>query len=80
MKGKDISLIVVIGIVSAVLAVILSSFLIPDSDKNQSVETVEPIQAEFERPPRQYFNSDSINPTREIEIGQDEASNPFSND
>lgn len=77
MKSKDISLIVVIAVVSAVISVILSGLIVPSSDRNQSVEVVEPISADFNRPPEEYFNSNSVNPTREIQIQVDPNSNPF---
>jgi hypothetical protein len=79
MKSKDIGLIVVIALISAVLSIVVSNFIIPSSDREQTVETVGPINSEFQRPPEAYFNSESINPTQEIEIGQDENNNPFGN-
>ena len=77
MKSKDITLIVVIGIISAVFSVILANIIISPAERDQTVEVVEPITANFERPPVQYFNVNSINPTQEIRIQQDEGSNPF---
>lgn len=77
MKKKDIGILVIIAVVSAVLSIALSNYLIPSADRTQEVETVEPISAEFQRPPAEYFNQDSINPTQEISIGQDENSKPF---
>lgn len=79
MKSKDIGLIAIIAIFSAVISIIASNFLIPSSDKSQTVEVVGPISSEFQRPPKEYFNQDSINPTQEIKIGEDENSNPFEN-
>lgn len=78
MKSKDIGLIAILGIISAALSIVLSSVLITDADRQQEVETVEPISAEFRTPPEEYFNADAVNPTREIEIRQDPDSNPFS--
>ncbi len=79
MKTKDISLIVVIGIVSAVVSLIFSNiFLSSPEDRVAEVEIVEPISAEFNRPSNEYFNDSSVNPTRTIEIRQDPGSNPFS--
>jgi hypothetical protein len=80
MKSKDIGTLVVVGIVSAGFALFLSSWLLSSTGaKNQEAEIVEEITSTFERPPKQYFNSDSINPTQEIQIRQDENSNPFNN-
>jgi hypothetical protein len=78
MKSKDLGLVAFVAIVSAVLSIILSNLIVPGADKNQKVEVVEVITAEFQRPPSQYFNQESVNPTQEIRIGQDEGSNPFS--
>jgi hypothetical protein len=77
MKTKDIGLIVVIAIISGALSIVLSSLLIPSADKSQSVETVGAINSEFQRPPTEYFNQDSVNPTQEITIGEDANSKPF---
>ncbi len=77
MKSKDIGLLAVIGIVSAVVAVIVSGWLIPSGDKSQAVEVVKPISSDFSELPKEYFNTESINPTKEIQIGQDPNSNPF---
>lgn len=80
MKTKDIGTLVVVGVVSAGFALFLSGWLLSSTGaKNQEAEKVEAISSTFERPPSQYFNSDSINPTQEIQIRQDENSKPFSN-
>lgn len=78
MKSKDIGLILFVALVSAILSIILSNLIVPSADRSQAVETVEVITSDFQRPPSQYFNSESVNPTQEIRIGQDEGSNPFS--
>lgn len=77
MKTKDIGLIAVIAIISGALSIVASNFLIPSADKEQKVETVGAINSEFQRPPKEYFNQDSVNPTREITIGEDPNSKPF---
>jgi hypothetical protein len=78
MKSRDIGVLVFVAVVSGILSILLSGLLIPSSERKQTVEVVEPITAEFSRPPKQYFNENSINPTQEIRIGQDEGSTPFS--
>ena len=79
MKSKDIALLAVIGIVSAFISLLFSNmFLSSPEDRVENVEVVEPISAEFNRPPQEYFNESSINPTKTIEIKQDPGSNPFS--
>lgn len=77
MKSKDITLIVIIGIISAMLSFFLSNALISPGKRDTSVEVAQPINSNFQRPPAEYFNANSINPTQEIRIQQDEGSNPF---
>lgn len=79
MKQKDITLIVVIVIVSGFFSLIISNIFI-SSSKNRSakVEIVDPIDDEFPQPDRKYFNKDSIDPTKNIRIGDDANNDPFS--
>jgi hypothetical protein len=78
MKRKDIVTVVVVGIISSIFAIILSNSLIgTDKNKNQTAEIVPVISSEFQRPPDVYFNSNSINPTQTIQIGQGNTSDPF---
>lgn len=77
MKSKDIGLIAIIAVFSAIISIIASNYLIPSGDKQQSVEVIGPISSDFQRPPDEYYNQDSINPTQEIKIGEDENSKPF---
>jgi hypothetical protein len=65
-------LIIVVGIVSAVISVVASNFLInPSNNRKQEAEVVEPISAEFNVPTsdNKYFNKDAVNPTKLIQIG-----------
>ena len=81
MKQKDIALLAVIGIVSAVFSVILSGILItPPKDKNQKAEVVSLITDDFTTPgPNdKFFNKNSINPTKQITIGDNTNTKPFS--
>ena len=80
MKSKDISLVVVVGIVSAVIAVLVSSVLFSSkADRQQTVEVVEPITADFMTPSNdsKYFNNDAINPSQTITIGESTNEQPF---
>jgi len=78
MKTKDVTLLIVIGIASAVVSLIFSNlFLSSAENRVADVEVVEPISSEFTRPPQEYFNDTSVNPTRTIEIRQDPGSQPF---
>lgn len=78
MKQKDLTLIAVIIIVSALISIILSSVLISSpKNRQQKVEVVEPISAEFTRPDEKFFNKTSLNPTQLIQIGNASNTKPF---
>jgi hypothetical protein len=78
MKSKDIGLVVVVGIFASVFAAIVSTqFLAAPSNLQHEVEVAQPISTEFTLPDERYFNKDSINPTRLIQIGENENQNPF---
>jgi hypothetical protein len=80
MKSKDILTIVVVAIVSAVFSIVLSNVLInSESNKNQTAEVIPVISSDFERPPEEYFNTESINPTQTIQIGEENTEQPFGN-
>ena len=78
MKQKDIALIVVIAGVSATMSFILSNkvFVTPET-REQSVETVDKIEAAFVSPSIKYFNDNSINPTQDSTLGGEGNQNPF---
>ena len=81
MKTKDLSLIAVVAIFSSMTSILLTKFLITtEENRTQTAEVVEPIVTDFIRPPAEYFNKDSINPTRIIEIGPNTDSKPFDGD
>jgi hypothetical protein len=80
MKQKDIALFGIVAIVSAVFSVILSGVLItPPKDKNQKAEVVSLITNDFPTPgPNdKFFNKNSINPTKQIQIGDNTNTKPF---
>ncbi len=78
MKQKDIVLIVLIALISAVFSLILSNLLFAAPEKRQQeVEIVDPITADFEQPGRAYFNENSVNPTKLIQIGDNPNPQPF---
>jgi hypothetical protein len=80
MKAKDIGVLAVVGIVSAVFSYFLSSLLISSSeDRKATVEVVAPISAEFTRPDTKYFNASSVNPTQNIVVEPITNPNPFGN-
>ncbi len=78
MKQKDIILIVGVAVVSGVVAWFLSSKLIvTPSHRQQQVEVVQTINTQFNQPDKAYFNSQSIDPTKLIQIGNNANSQPF---
>lgn len=77
MKSKDIALLIVIAVISAAVSFMVSGLIISSDDKKQTVEVIEPISPNFDRPSKAYFNDNSINPTQEIRIQEDPGSNPF---
>jgi hypothetical protein len=78
MKQKDIALILVIVIISAILSLVISKkmFASPQNSQ-QSVVVVQPITADFPQPSNKYFNANSIDPTQLITISQNNNTNPF---
>ena len=80
MKQKDLALIIVVIFLSAVISLLLSNMFI-NSPKNRQaqVEVVDPIVAEFDGSPgTKYFNEQSINPTKLIQIQDNQNPSPFS--
>ena len=78
MKQKDIMLIAIIIIVSAVISIVLSNMLISSpKNRQQKVEVVAPITPDFNQPDTKYFNSNAIDPTQLIQIGGSSNSQPF---
>jgi hypothetical protein len=80
MKRKDIILIVVVGVVSAVFAIVISNVLFASpKQRTQKAEVVEVISPEFKAPAEddKYINSESIDPTQIIRIGDSSNNTPF---
>ncbi|MDB5171173.1 MAG: hypothetical protein JWO35_867 [Candidatus Saccharibacteria bacterium] len=79
MKQKDIALIVVIVFISAIASLVLSKLIFATpQNRQQQVEVVQPISANFSKPDTKYFNSEAFNPSKSITIGQNANPNPFS--
>jgi hypothetical protein len=78
MKQKDILLIVVIAIVSGVISLFVSKLIfVTPANRQQNVETVPAISTTFTQPSTKYFNSQSVDPTQLIQIGDSSNSTPF---
>ncbi len=80
MKQKDLMLIGVVVVIAGTLSFVVSSKLFNSpNNKKAQVEVVEPITTEFSDPNKKFFNETSINPTRKIEISNNNNQNPFNN-
>lgn len=78
MKQKDIALIILIVFFSGVLSFFVSRTLFASpKNRQQQVDVVETLSANFPTPDSRYFNSHSIDPTQLIQIGNTTNSNPF---
>ncbi|OGL30364.1 hypothetical protein A3D14_02940 [Candidatus Saccharibacteria bacterium RIFCSPHIGHO2_02_FULL_47_12] len=78
MKQKDIVLIILVVFISTVVAFVFSSFVLsPSKNRSTKVEVVQPITDEFKTPDKKYFNSNSIDPTQLIQIGNSQNPDPF---
>jgi hypothetical protein len=79
MKQKDVALIIVIAFISAVASLLVSRVLFATpQNRQQAVQVVPAIVADFPTPDQHYFNSKSIDPTQLIHIGDNNNQNPFS--
>jgi hypothetical protein len=79
MKQKDLALIVFVVFMSAIFSLFLSKAIFaPPKNRQQKVEVVEPITADFPKPDERYFNNKSFDPTKLITIGNNSNPDPFS--
>jgi hypothetical protein len=79
MKQKDIALIVIIVFFSAVISLLISKAIFaPPKNRQQQVEVVQPLTADFPKPDSRYFNNQAFDPTQLITISQNANPNPFS--
>lgn len=78
MKQKDYALIAIIIILSGVISLVFSNIFLGSPKKRQEkVEVVDTIQADFSTPDAKYFNANSLNETKVIKIGESPNTNPF---
>jgi hypothetical protein len=78
MKQKDLAVIIGAAFLSGVFALLLSTlFVSSKGNSNQTAEVVQPIVADFPEPDKKYFNSESIDPTQLIRIGDSTNPTPF---
>lgn len=79
MKQKDLTVIIVIVFISAVLSFVASRALFASSSsRQQQVDIVPSISATFPTPDATYFNNSAVDPTQLIQVGTNNNTNPFS--
>jgi hypothetical protein len=79
MKQKDIALIIIIAAISGMLSFGISQLVFGGASAgSQSVAVVDKITTEFQTPDPKFFNAQSINPAKLIEVGSGNNTNPFS--
>lgn len=78
MKQKDIAVIIVVAIFSAVVSLLLSTkLLISPTNRQQKAEEVDKISTTLNLPDKRFFNEASINPTQQGQLGDKTNPNPF---
>lgn len=78
MKQKDIAVIAVTVFFAGIFSyVICTNFIFTTKDQKLKAEVVTPIDANFNLPDKNIFNTDAINPTKLIEIGPNSNNQPF---
>ena len=78
MKQKDILTIAALVLVSAFVSVVLSKvFITSPKNRSQQVEVVDKITSNFPAPSNKYFNDNSVDPTKLIQIGDSPNPQPF---
>lgn len=77
MKRTDIVSIAIIAGISMVVAYVVAQALIgsPTGKQSAKVRTAEPISAHVDQPDPAVFNSNAINPTVEVVVGEGAAGN-----
>lgn len=77
MKKTDIATIILIASISVLVAYFAAKALIGDvQNESVKVKTTEPITTEVAEPDPTVFNSDAINPTVEVIIGNGATNTP----
>ncbi len=78
MKQKDIALIILIVAIAGLFSFFISKQLFASpKNRQQEVEVVQPITADFPKPDSRYFNNRAFDPTQTITIGENANPDPF---
>ena len=80
MKQKDLVLVIVIAVISATISFVASHFLFATpQNRQQQVAVVDPVSTDFSSPNTKYFNNQSIDPAKLIQVSGSDNNNPFGN-
>ena len=78
MKQKDIAVIVAVAGLSTIIALIMANSLIANpKNRHAEVLVLDSISSDFPKPDSKYFNTNSIDPTKTVEIGNSNNLQPF---
>ncbi|HVU59900.1 MAG TPA: hypothetical protein VHC98_03640 [Candidatus Saccharimonadales bacterium] len=78
MKQKDLAMIVLIAGISGGIALVASHFIFSAPSNSQQKAAVVPvISTRFTTPDPQFFNTQSFDPAKLIEVGSNNNTNPF---
>lgn len=78
MRQKDLPLLIVVAGVSVIFSIIISKVVISaPKNRQQKVYVVQKISNDFKTVDTRYFNSDSVDPTKVIKIGDSSNNDPF---
>lgn len=77
-QRKDLLLIIVVAVFAGMFSLIVSRiFFTSSKQRNLQAETVQPVTADFQTPDPAVFNSQAIDPTKLIQIGDNTNPQPF---
>lgn len=78
MRRSDLSLLIVVAIVSVIFSVLISNFVITaPKNRQHKAQVVQKISNDYTSVDGRYFNAQSIDPTKLIKIGEDGNTDPF---
>jgi hypothetical protein len=78
MRQKDIVLIIVIVAISGFVSFFVSKLVVvTPKTRHQTIEVVDRITTDFPIPDKKYFNTNSVDPTQLIQIGNGSNPNQF---
>ena len=75
MKKSDVAMIILIASISILVAYFVAKAIVGDvQNESVKVKTTDPITTRVDEPEKNVFNSDAINPTVEVIIGDKQPS------